>query len=298
MYELRERITNVSIDRLTVIGYIVDTQAFQSKVIDDYHITEKLLPYSSNTRYGYNQSLVLVEGLGHIDINNRENIVRYEYNPNTVAPDQKFYVELIINQLKNISFSRVDIAIDFSLNGFNDFDFQCTRPVSENHFLGVTKKIETKYFGSRNSDMFYRLYDKTIEQQEEGKSDVPQGWWRLEVQLTNKRIVDDFLYNEYTPFFDMIVGRDNGFDESFYTHCKNMKDFLFFKEVYLHRNYLDRLSRRERESFNKMKKEYEEIIYKDYIIVGSIVQNELDTIRKQLQDMINKHNVFKIDFNK
>ena len=47
-----------------------------------------------------------------------------------------------------------------------------------------------------------------------------------------------------------------------------------------------------------MKKEYEEIIYKDYIIVGSIVQNELNTIRKQLQDMINVHNVFKIDFSK
>ena len=258
--------------------------------------SEKLLPYSPNT--GYNQSLKLVEGLGHIDINNRENIVRYEYNPNTVAPNQKFYVELIVNQLKNISFSRLDIAIDFNLNGFNDFDFQCTRKVKESHFLGVTKKIETKYFGTRSSDMIYRLYDKTIERQEKGKTDVPQGWWRLEVQLNTKRIVDDFLYNEYTPFYDMIVGRDNGFDENFCNNCKNMKDFLFFKEVYIHRNYLDMLSRREKESFNKMKKEYEEIIFKDYIIVGSLVHTELDAIRKQLQNMINQHNVFTIDFSK
>lgn len=296
MDKLKERISKVSIDRLTIIGYIIDTQAFQRNIINDYNITEKLLPYSSNM--GYNQSLVLVEGLGHIDINNRDDIVRYEYNPNTVAPDQKLYVELIINQLKNISFSRVDIAIDFNLNGFNDFDFQCTRKVKEYHVLGVTKKIETKYFGTRNSDMFYRLYDKTIERQEKGKVDVPQGWWRLEVQLNNKRIVDDYLYNEYTPFYDMIVGRDNGFDESFSLNCKNMKDFLFFKEVYLHRNYLDRLSRREKESFNKMKKEYETIIFKDYIIVGSLVQTELNTIRKQLQDMINEHNIFTIDFSK
>lgn len=296
MDKLKERISKVSIDRLTVIGYIIDTQAFQRNIINDYNITEKLLPYSPNR--GYNQSLKLVEGLGYIDINNRENIVRYEYNPNTVTPDQKFYVELIVNQLKNISFSRVDIAIDFNLDGFNDFDFQCTRKVKEYHVLGVTKKIETKYFGTRNSDMFYRLYDKTIEQQEKGKVDVPQGWWRLEVQLNHKRIVDDFLYNEYTPFYDMIVGRYEGFDESFYTHCKNMKDFLFFKEVYIHRNYLDRLSRREKESFNKMKKEYEEIIFKDYIIVGSLVQTELNTIRKQLQNMINEHNVFTIDFDK
>lgn len=296
MDKLKERITNVSIDRLTIIGSIIDIQAFQINVINDYNITEKLLPYSPTK--GFNQSLKLVQGLGHIDIDNRENRVRYEYNPNTVAPNQKFYVELIINQLKNISFSRVDIAIDFNLNGFNDFDFQCTRPVSENHFLGVTKKIETKYFGSRSSDMLYRLYDKTIERQEKGKTDVPQGWWRLEVQLNNKRIVDEFLYNEYTPFYDMIVGRDNGFDENFSSKCKNMKDFLFFKEVYIHRNYLDMLSRREKESFNRMKKEYEEIIFKDYIIIGSLVHTELDAIRKQLQNMINQHNVFTIDFSK
>ena len=296
MDKLKERITNVSIDRLTIIGSIIDIQAFQINVINDYNITEKLLPYSPTK--GFNQSLKLVQGLGHIDIDNRENRVRYEYNPNTIAPNQKFYVELIVNQLKNISFSRVDIAIDFNLNGFNDFDFQCTRPVSENHFLGVTKKIETKYFGSRSSDMLYRLYDKTIERQEKGKTDVPQGWWRLEVQLNNKRIVDEFLYNEYTPFYDMIVGRDNGFDENFSSKCKNMKDFLFFKEVYIHRNYLDRLSRREKESFNRMKKEYEEIIFKDYIIIGSLVHTELDAIRKQLQNMINQHNVFTIDFSK
>lgn len=296
MDKLIERISNVSIDRLTVIGYIIDTQAFQRNIINDYNITEKLLPYSSNM--GYDQSLKLVEGLGHIDINNRDDIVRYEYNPNTVPQDRKLYVELIINQLKNISFSRLDIAIDFNLNGFNDFDFQCTRPVKESHFLGVTKKIETKYFGVQTSDMFYRLYDKTIERQEKGNVDVPQGWWRLEVQLNNKRIVDDYLYNEYTPFFDMIVGRYEGFDESFCNNCKNMKDFLFFKEVYLHRNYLDRLSRREKEGFNKMKKEYETIVFRDYLVVGSLVQTELNAIRKQLQDMINEHNIFKIDFDR
>lgn len=296
MYELKDRITDVSVDRLTVTGSIIDTEAFQRNIINDYNITEKLLPFSSNR--GYTQSLKLVEGLGHIDIDTREDRIRYEYNPNTVPQDRKLYVELIINQLKNISFSRLDIAIDFNLDGFNDFDFQCIRPVSETHFLGTTKKIQTKYYGARNSDMFYRLYDKTIERQEKGKVDVPQGWWRLEVQLNVKRLVDDFLYNEFTPFHDMIVGRYEGFDESFFSKCKNMKDFLFFKEVYQHRNYLDRLSRREKEGFNKMKKEYEEIVYKDYIVVGNLVQNELNTIRKQLQDMINEHNIFTIDFSR
>lgn len=47
-----------------------------------------------------------------------------------------------------------------------------------------------------------------------------------------------------------------------------------------------------------MKKEYEEIIFKDYIIIGSIVHTELDAIRKQLQNMINQHNVFTVDFSK
>ena len=50
MYELKECITNVSIDRLTVIGSIIDTQAFQINIINDYNITEKLLPYSQFKR--------------------------------------------------------------------------------------------------------------------------------------------------------------------------------------------------------------------------------------------------------
>lgn len=292
----KDRISDVSIDRLTVIGYIIDTTSFQHNVIDDYNITQKLLPYSSNM--GYNQSLILVEGLGHIDINNRENIVRYEYNPNTIPQELKYCNELILNQLKNISFSRVDIAIDFNLLNFNDFDIKCIRPVKEYHVLGVTKKIETKYFGSRTSDLFYRLYDKTTERQEKGKVDVPQGWWRLEVQFNNKNKVDDFLYNEFTPFYDMVVGRDNGFDENFVTQCKNMKDFLFFKEVYLHRNYISMLSRREKESFNKMKKLYEEILLKDYLIIGDMVLDELNNIRHTLQVLINEHNVFTVNFDK
>ena len=40
----RDRILNVSIDRLTVIGYIKSIQDFQHTIIDDYSITEKMLP--------------------------------------------------------------------------------------------------------------------------------------------------------------------------------------------------------------------------------------------------------------
>lgn len=293
----RDRILNVSIDRLTVIGYIKSIQDFQHTIIDDYSITEKMLPYSS--LYGFNQTLQLVTGLGHISISNRENIVRYEYNPNTIAKHQlEVENKKILEQLKNISFSRLDIAIDFDFESFTDIDIRCTRKVTGGIITGITEKVETKYFGAFSSDILYRFYDKTQEQQAKGKTDVKQGWWRLEVQLNTTRIVSDFLYSEYTPFYDMVMGYDNGFDENFRTKCKNMKDFLFFKEVYLHRNYLSLLSRREKESFNRMKKEYEEIILKDYIIIGSLVQPELDTIKQQLQTLINSHNVFKIDFDK
>lgn len=285
-------IEKVSIDKLTVVGYIIKNEDFQRNIINDYAITEKLLTYSKVV--GYNQSLILVDNLGHIDINTKEGTIRYEFNPNNFNEAEKSNCNKIINHLKNISFSRLDIAIDLNLD-FNRYDFKCTRDVKHTYFCGTTKKIETIYFGVRSSDIFYRLYNKTLERTEKGK-EAKANWWRLEVQINTKRKVDDFLYSEYTPFYDIVVGNKKGFNESFKGQCKNMKDFLFFKEVYLNRNYLDELSRREKEGFNRMKKEYEDILLKDYLVLGDMIQDKLDDIKTELQELINLHNTFKINF--
>lgn len=292
MQNFKSCITEVSIDRLTVVGYIIKNEEFQKNIINDYSITQKLLNYSKVM--GYSQSLQLVEGLGHIDIDPRENIIRYEFNPNKFTEENKVNCGIIINHLKNISFSRLDIAVDMNID-FNTYDFRCTRDVKHQYYTSTTKKIETIYFGAFKSDVLYRLYNKTVERQEKGAESRPN-WWRLEVQLNAKRKVEDFLYSEYTPFYDIVVGNSKGFNESFRFKCKNMKDFLFFKEVYLNRNYLDELSRREKESFNKMKKEYEEVLLKDYLVLGNIVKDRLDDIKTGLQELINEHNVFKINF--
>ena len=46
MDKLKERITNVSIDRLTIIGSIIDTKAFQS--YHQYYIYSPCLGYTEN----------------------------------------------------------------------------------------------------------------------------------------------------------------------------------------------------------------------------------------------------------
>lgn len=100
-------------------------------------------------------------------------------------------------------FSRIDLAIDdkedkiinFSrihkaaLRGeftsrWNKWDEVTSRECASGHFLG-----RTMYFGSQSSDIFCRIYDKTLERQANAKEneDIPEQWTRMEIVYKKER---------------------------------------------------------------------------------------------------------------
>jgi len=67
---------------------------------------------------------------------------------------------------------------------------------------GRTGKIETMYFGSRTSDVYYRIYDKKLELKEQQDIVIEDPiLWRYEVELKNADNIEK-LVDFKLPIFD------------------------------------------------------------------------------------------------
>lgn len=105
--------------------------------------------------------------------------------------------------LPHVNFSRIDLAVDdykseiISYDQINEaalarnftsrwskWDEVNSRQTSTGNFLG-----RTMYFGSQTSDLFCRIYDKTLERKanSEEEVDVPDAWTRLEIVYRKDR---------------------------------------------------------------------------------------------------------------
>lgn len=85
-----------------------------------------------------------------------------------------------------ISFDQIHgatLAGDFTTR-WNKWREVCERQSSDNTFTG-----RTMYFGSPSSELFCRIYDKTLERQAKGSDDqkVPDTWTRLELIYRKER---------------------------------------------------------------------------------------------------------------
>lgn len=108
-----------------------------------------------------------------------------------------------LHKQDRINFSRIDLAIDdfeseivsydkinkaakqgFFTSRWSKWDEICSRQTSDNKYLG-----RTMYFGSQASDLFCRVYDKTLERKakSDAESDIPRRWTRLEVVYRKDR---------------------------------------------------------------------------------------------------------------
>lgn len=125
--------------------------------------------------------------------------------------------------LPHVNFSRIDLAVDdykskiISYDRINKaalarnftsrwskWDEINSRQTSTGNFLG-----RTMYFGSQSSDLFCRIYDKTLERKAnaEGETDVPEAWTRLEVVYRKeraKKLVEHLMHG--LPVGDALKG--------------------------------------------------------------------------------------------
>ena len=125
--------------------------------------------------------------------------------------------------LPRVNFSRIDLAIDdfeskiinydriheAAINGhftsrWSKWDEINSRQTSDNHFLG-----RTMYFGSQVSEIFCRIYDKTLERKAKSdETEIPKNWTRLEMVYRKERATKlvDFLINKNMPIGYVLRG--------------------------------------------------------------------------------------------
>ena len=123
----------------------------------------------------------------------------------------------------HVNFSRIDLAVDdyeskiISYDKIHDaaikghftsrwskWDEVNSRQTSDNHFLG-----RTMYFGSQASDLFCRIYDKTLERKKNSaESDIPRSWTRLELVYRKERALKlaDFIVDGGLPIGHALRG--------------------------------------------------------------------------------------------
>lgn len=107
--------------------------------------------------------------------------MRLEFNPNkyrSKGGSEKALLE-IIKTMSDVHFSRRDVALDIFDHDLKDFMIIDDRGRKITEYKDGSRRLETIYFGSRESDEQLRIYDKAIEQ----KTEDGRKWWRIEGQM-------------------------------------------------------------------------------------------------------------------
>ncbi|MVX59752.1 hypothetical protein E5983_08980 [Streptococcus danieliae] len=164
--------------------------------------------YGVRDEYGeieFKENLIYCEILergGYVDL-------RYDFNPNSL---KKWDVEWVWNVVRNVldefgseyRLSRFDLAIDV-INTPEIFELKCTRQgVTRKLLFGRSGALETIYWGSRQSDVQVRLYNKLKEMKSYERAELDESiksFWRLEMQMRTKKI-DRTLAQEFSDRLD------------------------------------------------------------------------------------------------
>jgi hypothetical protein len=117
--------------------------------------------------------------------------MRLEFNPNqyrSTGGSEKYLLQ-IIKTMTDIHLSRKDIAIDIFDHDLNDYNILDGRGRKIIEYKTSTRRLETMYLGSKDSDEQIRIYDKEKEQEmENGRK-----WWRIEAQTRGDSANEMFI---------------------------------------------------------------------------------------------------------
>lgn len=200
-------IKDIKIDKLTVVGHLNNELAYAlQNAVDEPHVRIIGLPTTGYIEgqfffYGYDEPVYYKYDDVNSNSMGRRNF-RMEFNPSKITPEQSQWLKSkIIYVLDDIGITRLDLAFDcdFDLTLYS-FEFKYALKSSENK--GRTGKIETMYFGSRTSDVYYRIYDKKLELKEQQDTVIEDPiLWRYEVELKNADNIEKLL-DDKLPIFD------------------------------------------------------------------------------------------------
>lgn len=199
------RVTNVTVDRVTLLGFMVK-EKFYSLINDDINHTI-LKRYRANFPFDWSYNLpdnVFIQESNSIDRNN----YRIEFNPNNVQEKNNFLMKYI-GCMKYAKYSRVDIAIDVEDIDFNDFYIVDNLSRKRISYVSGTGALETLYIGTRSSDLMIRIYDKAKERVQAGFLEYEgKKLWRIEAQIKGDflKLADYQVMNIPNVFENLTIG--------------------------------------------------------------------------------------------
>lgn len=201
----------VSLDNITLTAYIKAKKLQALKTLIETHtaITVQVAMtdmFRAVTRDGGRARLLLdYDKLKGQAFNARP--FRMEFNPNKLRQVDSNILDTIIPYLEDIAISRSDLAFDIFGVDCSEFVFEKKgRPTATKEWRDQNGKLETKYLGAARSEKQVRLYNKKVEQLENGSENDKEfaksvkHWWRLEFQLRSRSVDDIFEVIESVIF--------------------------------------------------------------------------------------------------
>ena len=115
--------------------------------------------------------------------------MRVEFNPNKLTHEEMLWLKQnIIDYMEDDGFTRLDLAFDFE-DDLSDYYAMTDKAVKKTVFYGRNGKLETKYFGVRDSDRFIRIYNKKQERKDNADVEVmSEHLWRVEIELKRNMV--------------------------------------------------------------------------------------------------------------
>ena len=271
----------VSLDNITITAYIKPIKLLALKSLIENHTaiivqTAMTDMFKAITRDGSHVRLLLdYDKLKGQAFNARP--FRMEFNPNKLRTVDTEILNTIIPYLEDIAISRVDLAFDLFEVDCSEFILEKKgRPTATKEWRDQNGKLETKYLGASRSEKQIRLYNKKVEQLENGSEEDKefakqfQHWWRLEFQLRSRSVEEIF------EVIDSVIFKPFVFD-----------DLPIETQIYLvaytrNKNVWQKLHRNTRTKYKKILETYQ-TSDTDYLqLMKDLLKHERPVLEKQL----------------
>ena len=271
----------VSLDNITITAYIKPIKLLDLKSLIESHTaiivqTAMTDMFRAITRDGSHVRLLLdYDKLKGQAFNARP--FRIEFNPNKLRQIDINILDTIIPYLEDIAISRVDLAFDIFEVDCSEFILEKKgRPTATKEWRDKNGKLETKYLGASRSEKQIRLYNKKVEQLENGSEEDKefakqfQHWWRLEFQLRSRSVEEIF------EVIDSVIFKPFVFDNL------PVETQIYLVSYTRNKNVWQKLHRNTRAKYKKILETYQ-TSDTDYLqLMKDLLKHERPVLEKQL----------------
>lgn len=271
----------VSLDNITITAYIKPIKLLALKSLIENHTaiivqTAMTDMFKAITRDGSHVRLLLdYDKLKGQAFNARP--FRIEFNPNKLRQIDIKILDTIIPYLEDIAISRVDLAFDIFEVDCSEFILEKKgRPTATKEWRDKNGKLETKYLGASRSEKQIRLYNKKVEQLENGSEEDKefakqfQHWWRLEFQLRSRSVEEIF------EVIDSVIFKPFVFDNL------PVETQIYLVSYTRNKNVWQKLHRNTRAKYKKILETYQ-TSDTDYLqLMKDLLKHERPVLEKQL----------------